>query len=155
MYWTSGLFEKALKSPAMKAVNRIGTSQTKKPGRKRRKKWLYNYDDGDIGDNDNSDKTLMLMVVMVARSWQKKNYEFLPKIECAIWYPEKRRLFPCQKKEKDDRSKPMKRTKTGHKDKLFSVENNKLTTRALCETNTSWYNFLSPRYSWSTWSLKQ
>ena len=86
---------------------------------KRWKKWLYNYDDGDIGDDDDSDKTLMLMVVMVARSWQKKNYEFLPKIECAIWYPEKRRLFPCPKKEKDDRSKPLKWTKTGHKDKII------------------------------------
>ena len=42
-----------------------------------------------------------------------------------------------EKKEQDDRSKPMKWSNSGHKDEI-SEENNKLTTRALGETSTSW-----------------
>ena len=61
-------------------------------------------DDDDDDNQNDGDSTENLLLI------KSKIIIFLPIIAWAIWYPEKRRLFPCQKKKKeqDDRSKPMK-----------------------------------------------
>ena len=104
----------------MKAVNRIGTSQSKKPGRTKSIQWLYNYDDGAIGDDNDSDdgsdgdddkKATTTKQQQQRQTKTKKNITLYLRSNGQSDIPRNEGFFPARKKEKDDRSKPMKRTK--------------------------------------------
>ena len=93
-------------------------------------------DDDDNENDDDSTESLILIKSKIINFYQLSHGQF--------GIPNSEGFFPARKKGTGLQSKPMKWSNSGHKDEI-SEETNKLTTRDLGETNTSWKTFLSPR----------